>query len=231
MEISANGLRMIRHFEGFISCPYRDVTGTWTRGIGEAGGRIGPNSKCVSEAEAYDNLRRLVKEEYGKAVNDLNVRMTQNQFDALCDFFYNCGPGAADWNVGREIKANHFEAAANDLLEYNTSDGIYIPQLAERRRAERELFLTPEKPAPKLNPLDVLYPAERRVANSYLAYMKHPKLHPHGIKVSKEAMVNFRGEIYDAATYGRLKNGQVVKKGWDINNRKARYDLMVKYTK
>lgn len=85
--------------------------------------------------------------------------------------------------------------------------------------------------APPPDNLNVFYPNERRVLNSYLSYMKHPKLHPHGIKVSREKLVAFRKNIFDAAAFGRLTNGQRVRPGWNINNRFARYEILKKFTK
>lgn len=156
--------------------------------------------------------------------------LNQNQFDALASFVWNLGPGSMQWNVGKELRAKHYVQAAKDMLEYDMAGGVVLSGLVARRWAEHDLFLTPVKKSPPPNPLDVLYPAERRVVNSYLSYRKHPKLHRHGLKVTREQMINMRGNIYDAAVYGMLKNRQKIENSWGIRNRKARYELLRKYT-
>jgi lysozyme len=226
MEISNNGLRVIREEEGFESCPYRDVTGTWTRGVGETEG-IGPASRCISEAEGLVNVKIIFAERYAYAIKDLGKPLNQNQFDALADFIWNCGPGAMEWNVGRSIRAGNYDQAAEELMQYCYSKGVYIPDLARRRARERALFLTPVKQS---NPLDVLYPNERKAVERYLAWSKHPHINRNKINKVRKKMENMRGNIWDAAEYGQLKDGHKVKKGWNINNRKARYELLRKYS-
>ena len=110
MKISNKGLKLIENFEGFVSCPYRDAVGVVTRGYGEA--YVSPDAKCVTQHEAEENLRKLVNDEYGNAVNNLNVPLNQNQFDALCSFVYNLGVGSMQWDVGRELRARNYLAAA-----------------------------------------------------------------------------------------------------------------------
>jgi lysozyme len=228
MEISDNGLKLIENFEGFISCPYWDVYGrVYTRGFGETGG-ITANSHCVTRQEAQENLRGLVDNEYGAAVNRLGVPLNQNQFDALCSFVYNLGPGSMEWNIGQSLRARAYNTAANQMLEYDRAGGVVLAGLQARRAAERKLFLTPVKH--QQNPLNTLYPSERRVVDLYLSELRHPHLHAKGLKKLKNEMNNMRGNIYDAAVYGELKNHHKVKKGWNINNRESRYDLLKKYS-
>jgi GH24 family phage-related lysozyme (muramidase) len=228
MQISANGLRLIREEEGFIGCPYWDSAGgKWTRGVGETEG-ISRDSRCITEAEGLANVKRIFADRYAWALDGL--KLNQNQYDALADFIWNCGPGAIGWGVGNYIKQDRYGEAANLLLRFDTAQGVPLADLARRRARERALFLAPVKPIKPKNPLDVLYPAERRVVNSYLSYIKHPRLHPHGLKVTREQMTQMRKNIYDASVYGSLENGTKVKKGWNINNRKSRYELLKRYT-
>src|ERR1700690_710033 len=217
MQISDRGLNLIESFEGFSSYPYWDSYGrVYTRGFGETEG-ISALSPPISRRQGEENLRTLVNDIYGKAVNDLRVPLNQNQFDALCSFVYNLGTGALEWNIGRSLREGRYNQAANEMLEYNRAGGVVLPGLTRRREEERRLFLTPVKPIPAPNPLDVFYPNERRVVNSYLAYSKHPKLHPHGIKVTKEQMILFRKNIFEAAEHGHLyRSNKRVKSGWNI---------------
>lgn len=219
---------MIREEEGFESCPYWDSFGrVWTRGVGETEG-ITRDSKCISETEGLANVKRIFAERYAYAIRDLGRPLSQNQFDALADFIWNCGPGAMEWDVGRSIRAGNYVQAANDLLQYDTSNGVYVSDLARRRARERALFLTPVKP--QVNLLNVLYPNERKAVEHYLVWKKHSTINRNKIKKVKKEMENMRGNIWDAAEYGQLKDGHKVRKGWDINNRKVRYELLRKYS-
>jgi|ERR1019366_1635593 lysozyme len=232
MQISNKGINLIANFEGFSSCPYWDSYGSvWTRGYGEAGGRISGNSPCITRQQGQENLRSLVNNDYGRAVNDLGVTLNQNQFDALCSFTYNLGAGSMQWNVGRSLREKKYNQAAEEMLQYDRAGGVILAGLVTRRRAEVNLFRTPAgPPPPPPNPLNVFYPAERRVVNSYLSYMKHPNWHKHGLLVCYNRMVEFRKNIYDAAVYGGLRSGRRVQKGWDINHRYNRYEILKKYT-
>jgi hypothetical protein len=87
-----------------------------------------------------------------------------------------------------------------------------------------------DHPIQKRSPLAVLVPAELRLVNTLLAYDKHPKLHSHGIKVTREALVVKRKEIWVAAVRG-IVNGKPARKGWGVDNRAARYKLLWKVTR
>lgn len=70
--------------------------------------------------------------------------------------------------------------------------------------------------APPTNPLDVLLEPERRLVNTYDAYLKHPREHAHGLKVTREAMTVLRKKIWLAANATKPPD-------WKTRNRKARY--------
>jgi lysozyme len=147
MKLSDRGAKLIANFEGFRSCPYRDAVGKWTIGYGSTKG-VGPNSKCISREQALARMKREVDQTYGKAINDLPVKLNQNQFDALTSFVYNVGPGgvASSTGIGKALRASQWRRAADELLEWNKAGGRPLEGLTRRRRKERELFL--RKPAP-----------------------------------------------------------------------------------
>jgi lysozyme len=149
MRLSDRGANLIANFEGFRSCPYRDAVGVWTIGYGSTKG-VGPNTKCMSRADALKRMKREVDETYGKAVNDLPVKLSQNQFDALTSFVYNVGPGgiAPTTGIGRALRKKQWQIAANELLEWNKAGGHVLPGLVRRRKEERELFLEKSEPDP-----------------------------------------------------------------------------------
>ena len=151
MKLSDRGAQLIANFEGFRSCPYRDAVGVWTIGYGSTKG-VGPNTKCISREQALARMRREVGATYGAAVDkinrDHNLKMNQNQFDALTSFVYNVGPGGIGSNtgVGRALRRGHWREVGDEMQEWNKGGGQVLPGLVRRRREERELLL--KKPAP-----------------------------------------------------------------------------------
>src|ERR1700685_2360136 len=113
MHISANGLRLIEGFEGWSAVPYWDSYGrVWTRGYGETGGS-GPHSPTLTRAQGQANVQRLGETRYEYAIRDLGVALNQNQWDALCSFVWNLGPGILQGSLGGLLKAKHFDDFAN----------------------------------------------------------------------------------------------------------------------
>ena len=143
MKLSERGARLIAEFEGFRSCPYRDAVGVWTIGYGSTKG-VGPGTRCITKAQALARMKREVSATYGKAVDDLPVKLNQHQFDALTSFVYNVGPGgvASSTGIGAALRRGDFKRAADELLKWNKAGGRELEGLTRRRQAERRLFLT-----------------------------------------------------------------------------------------
>ena len=162
MKLSDRGADLLKEFEGFRSCPYLDLAGTWTIGYGSTKG-VGPKTPCITPAQAEARMRREIDATYGKAVNDLPVDLTQNQHDALVSFVYNLGPGAisSKTGIGRALRAKKWELAANEMLRWDKAGGRSLPGLARRRRAERALFLK-DRPKPKPKPKPKGKPVAKR---------------------------------------------------------------------
>lgn len=142
MKLSQHGAELIASFEGFVGHPYRDAVGAWTIGYGSTRG-VGPNSPHVTPAQALARMRREVSETYGAAVNHIGVPLTQNQFDALCSFVYNVGPGGVGpgTTIGKRLRAKDYRGAADALLAWDKAGGHRLEGLTRRRRIERALFL------------------------------------------------------------------------------------------
>lgn len=142
MKLSTDGAHLIEAFEGFVPTPYKDPVGVWTIGFGSTKG-VGPNTKRMTRAQAERRMMREVDATYGAAVNALKLPLNQNQFDALCSFVYNVGPGgvASDTRVGKALRAHDWRAAADYLLDWDKAGGRALAGLTRRRVAERALFL------------------------------------------------------------------------------------------
>lgn len=151
MKISVDGLRLIESFEGFSAVRYLDAVGVPTIGYGTTAADISPlPSRCTrSQAEGW--LAGHIASKYAPAVLSLGVPLNQHQFDALCSFAYNLGPGSMSsaWTIGRLLRARQYRQAADSMLMYDRAGGVVLLGLERRRQAERALFL---EPVPKADP-------------------------------------------------------------------------------
>ena len=148
--ISPNGLHLIEEFEGFSATQYNDGTGVMTIGFGTTSADVNPLPKEVTREEAEYMLKIELGEKYEPAINALNVPLNQNQYDALCSFVYNLGPGILEpqHTIGALLRARDYAGAANALLLYDDPGTNVTAGLRRRREAERTLFLTPPAPPP-----------------------------------------------------------------------------------
>jgi GH24 family phage-related lysozyme (muramidase) len=89
MNISKVGIELIKKFEGCVLFGYKDPVGIPTIGYGHTGGVV--VGQRISQARADELLKQDLKR-FEKAVNDLGLKLNQNQFDALVSFAYNVGP-------------------------------------------------------------------------------------------------------------------------------------------
>lgn len=90
-KLSPKGINVLKEFEGYSLTSYLCEAGVWTIGIGHTKG-VKKGMK-ITPQQAETLLRGDVLE-CEKFVNALGVAKTQNQFDALILFAFNCGLGA-----------------------------------------------------------------------------------------------------------------------------------------
>ncbi len=143
MKINEAGLNLVKSFEGFHLTAYKCPAGVWTIGYGHTG-KVDGKAICegmkISEAKATELLKDDM-ERFENAVKNcsLTFEPNENQFSALVSFAFNCGAG----NLKTLVKGRSAEVVAEKMLLYNKAAGVVLKGLARRRKAERELFLTP----------------------------------------------------------------------------------------
>lgn len=163
MKTSENGLALIRSFEGYHRrladgrcAAYLCPAGVWTIGFGNTEG-IKPGMIWTRE-EAETNFRSELRQ-FEEAVNRLvTVEMTQNQYDALVSFAYNCGIGALQrssvlrhFNAGRDLEAAKAFHLWNKARDPRTRRLRVLRGLVRRRAMEAALFQQPD-PEPATAP-------------------------------------------------------------------------------
>lgn len=136
MKTSQKGIDLIKKFEGCRLQAYKAVPTEqcYTIGYEHYGSDVLPGMS-ITQAQADALLMQdLIK--YEAAVIDTGLKLTQNQFDALVSFAYNCGCG----NLKKLITGRDAQQIADAMLQYNKSGGNVLAGLTKRRQAERDLF-------------------------------------------------------------------------------------------
>ena len=152
MKTGERGLALIKEFEGCKLSAYQCPAGIWTIGYGSTrygdGTPVTKGRTLPNEGAALELLKATMGK-YEKAVKELDVELTQNEFDALVCFCYNIGVGKVHGESGflsstlvKMLKAGDNKAEiAKQFLRWNKAGGKEMAGLTRRRKAEAELFL------------------------------------------------------------------------------------------
>lgn len=87
---SENGKKLVEHFEGRFNKAYLCPAGVWTIGIGHTKGVKMGDTATDEQIDKWFYEDIMVREMH---VNDLHLKIAQNQFDALVSFVFNLGVG------------------------------------------------------------------------------------------------------------------------------------------
>lgn len=142
MNIGNKGLELIKSFEGCVLTAYKPVQTEQYYTIGW--GHYGPDvyaGMSITQDQADNMLREDVKY-YADAVDRYNSRFnfTQEEFDALTSFTYNCGVGSLQAVMSC---CNTKQEIAEECKLYNkSSDGQILNGLVRRREEEYKLFMS-----------------------------------------------------------------------------------------
>ena len=138
MVVGEKGYNLIKQFEGLRLTAYRCPAGRWTIGYGHTKGV--KKGMYISEEVATHFLIKDVQR-VEPVINSYDgiYHWTQNEFDALASFAFNCGIG----NLKKLLKYGQRTKSqiADAILLYNKANGRVLRGLVRRRKAERELFV------------------------------------------------------------------------------------------
>ena len=139
MEISQEGLALIKKFEGCKLESYKCAAGVWTIGFG--------STNNVKEGMEISQQRAdaLLLEDVGvfeEAVNKaVKVPLEQHEFDALVSWTFNLGP--SNLNSSTMLKVlndNKKSEVPAQMRRWNKAGGETLQGLIRRREAESLLF-------------------------------------------------------------------------------------------
>lgn len=137
MTVSNDGYDLIKQFEGLRLNAYRCPAGKWTIGYGHTRGV--KRGMYISEAVATHFLIQDVQRvEPVIQRYDKKYHWTQNEFDALASFAFNCGTGNLHKLLGYGTRSK--QVIAQKLLLYNKANRKVLPGLVRRREAEQKMF-------------------------------------------------------------------------------------------
>jgi len=140
MNVSNAGLALIREFEGCKLEAYKCPAGIWTIGVWHTKGV--KEGDRITESEALDLLRDDIRWVEQAIDEYVNVQLSQNEYDALASFIFNCGEFAfASSTLLKLLNAGKKAEAAQQFMRWTKANGKVLPGLVRRREAERILFL------------------------------------------------------------------------------------------
>ena len=143
MKISQNGIELIKAFEGCKLKSYKCPAGVWTIGFGNTyyldGSKILMGQK-ISQAEADMLLLKLLPKYEATVDRNIKVTVTQNQYDALVSFCWNCGSSESLFRLVNQKATD--EVIHKWLCSHNImGGGKVLAGLVRRRKAEADLFI------------------------------------------------------------------------------------------
>ncbi len=150
--VSPATINLVKQYEGFRSNAYIDTSGYPVIGYGQSkiDGRKVRMGLRISRAKADAELVKQLYHIQRLVESKVKVKLNPNQLGALTSLVYNAGLRVVtNSTLVRKLNAGNYAGAADEFLRWNKANqgGRLVPLagLTKRRRAERQLFLTPYK--------------------------------------------------------------------------------------
>ena len=150
MQVSKEGLDLIKKHEGYRDNAYICPAKVWTIGYGNTfyeSGRKVKEGDVISKDKA-ERLLEWVVEDFARNVRStIKVPLNQNQFNSLVSFAYNLGIGnLRSSTLLRKVNANPGDPTIfNEFLRWNKAGGKVLNGLTKRRQEEANLYFEPIK--------------------------------------------------------------------------------------
>lgn len=140
--------KLIAKFEGLRLNAYKDTGGIWTIGYGNTkdpftGKRVVEGDK-ISKATALEWLKKDISQRVIAIDKLIKVPISANKKAALTSIAYNIGLGA--FQRSKLLRLLNAKSPVLDIadqfLVWNKVNGVVVRGLVNRRKLERELFLS-----------------------------------------------------------------------------------------
>ena len=139
MNISQEGIALIKKFEGCELEAYKCAAGVWTIGYGST---KGVKEGDTIEQEDADKLLNEEMSEYEGYINDMvKVPLKQNEFDSLVSWVFNLGPtNLKNSTLLRVLNEGKYHEVPEQIKRWNKVNGKVNEGLVKRRKSEALLF-------------------------------------------------------------------------------------------
>jgi len=139
MNISEEGLSLIKKFEGCELKAYRCAANVLTIGYGTTKGVTEDMEITKEEAES---ILKEEMHEYESYINDMvKVPLKQNQFDAMVSWVFNLGSGnLSSSTLLKKLNNSEYDEVPSQIKRWNKAGGKVLDGLIRRREAEALLF-------------------------------------------------------------------------------------------
>ena len=146
MKLSAEGLNLIKQFEGVRNRPYRCPANLWTVGVGHLIGDGKSLPKSYNRTFTAEEINAILIRDLSRFERGIRmyikVPLRQCEYNSLCSFAFNLGLGTLQRSTLRQkINRGDKEGAAKEILKYCRAGGKIVKGLQRRREAEYRMFL------------------------------------------------------------------------------------------
>lgn len=139
MKISAEGLALIKKFEGCELEAYQDAVGVWTIGYGHIKGV--KEGMTITKQQAEEMLEEELVEYENYVKEAVKYQLDQCMFDALVSWTYNLGPSNLNSStLLKVLNAGDYDGVPEQIKRWNKAGGKVLQGLVRRREAEALLF-------------------------------------------------------------------------------------------
>ena len=140
MQISKDGLGLIKHYEGLYLTAYLCPAKVWTIGWGHT--KTAERGMRITREQAEQLLAEDMRPREKQVLDLCKIKPNQKQFDALCSLAFNIGTPALNGStLMRKWDAGDAKGAADQFLVWNKAGGKVLKGLQRRRKAEQLVFL------------------------------------------------------------------------------------------
>lgn len=139
LNMQCTDLSLTMHSEGLRLESYPDGNG-WAIGYGSHVDGCGPGQTCTQE-QAQQYLQELMQDRVDMLNEILERPVNQNQFNALCDWAYNCKPDQVKGStLIALINKDDLPGAWAQFPAWKYSGGLLSIGLWKRRRLEQAVW-------------------------------------------------------------------------------------------
>ena len=139
MNISEQGLELIKIFEGCELKAYKCAAGVWTIGYGHIKG-VSEGDE-ISASTANIMLQEEIVEYEDYINNGVTVPLKQHQFDAMVSWVYNLGNGnLTSSTLLKVLNSSDYDGVPEQMMRWNKAGGKVLEGLTRRRQAEADMF-------------------------------------------------------------------------------------------